>query len=260
MPCGASNIYPQNLPLQNLKPSTAFITMPTALLADDEACMREALREHLSLLWPELTICAEASNGPEALCGIQAHRPDLAFLDIRMPGLDGLQVAHAMPAGTHVVFVTAYNNHAAQAYELDASGYILKPLEPGKVARTLSRIKEKLQGKHPSTPPEALKWLNISSGKTTRVARVQDIAFFEADTKCTRVVGTDFSGHIGLTIKALTETLDATEFAQINRGIIVNLGFVKTVVRNTSGIHIELRNLPDRPKVSGSFAARFRAS
>lgn len=169
--------------------------------------MREALREQLQVLWPALDVVAEASDGPEALRALMAHKPSVAFLDIRMPGLSGLQVAQLVEGNTQVVFVTAYDNHALEAFEANAVDYLLKPLEPVRLAKVVNKLQSRLLSVRNDSsatadprsvlrameqvgqaPSARMEWLHVSVGQQVRMAHVEDVMFFESDTKYTRVV------------------------------------------------------------------------
>lgn len=254
--------------------------MTTALLADDEPFMRAALRELLDMLWPELQLVAEAEDGPTALRAIEALQPDIAFLDIRMPGLTGLQVAQAATTATRIVFVTAYDNHAVEAFEADAVDYVLKPLDPGRVARLVGKLKRLAAPGAPavaagSTPawmpalqrlvnaqpaaPQRLEWLQVSIGTAVRMLHVDDVMYFEADSKYTRVVGDDCDGLIRTSLKELMDSVDPRHFVQTHRSTVVNRRFVRTVHRQGDAMELELRGRPERLKVSSANQPLFKS-
>jgi DNA-binding LytR/AlgR family response regulator len=250
--------------------------MPTALIADDEPIMRAALRDQLGALWPELQIIEEAGDGPEALRKIERSKPDIAFLDIRMPGMTGLQVAQSITAASRVVFVTAYDSHALEAFEANAVDYVLKPLETPRLARLVAKLSRNLQQsefsidgiiaamqRSTATAVSArraqLDWLQVAVGTRVRMVHADDVIYFEADAKYTRVVAEDCDGLIRTSLKELLEGLDSRVFLQTHRGIIVNRRFIHSVHRNGEAMEIELRGRPERLKVSLANHHLFRA-
>jgi DNA-binding LytR/AlgR family response regulator len=255
--------------------------MPTAIIADDEPHMREMLRDQLRQLWPDLTIVAEAADGPSALIEIETKRPDIAFLDIRMPGLTGLQVAHAKTAPTRTVFVTAYDNHAVEAFEAHALDYVLKPVETVRLTSVVARLKSALESAAAASaeqlmaalarlgvdvsaaaPPvaERLEWLQIADGQQrVHMLHVEDVLYFESDSKYTRVVSEDLVGHIRLSLKDLLGKLDGTQYLQTHRGAIVNRKFIKAVHRVDDAMEVELRGRNERIKVSTANVSLFKA-
>jgi DNA-binding LytR/AlgR family response regulator len=258
--------------------------MTTALIADDEPNMRESLRDHLHHLWPELEIVAEAEDGPDALAKIESLKPDIAFLDIRMPGLTGLQVARSITTETHVIFVTAFDNHALEAFEANAVDYIVKPVEPERLAKVISKLKKlKAEGSAPemgallsalkqlgvplpssnspqaSQPIKHLEWLQVAVGNQIRMVNVQDVHFFESDTKYTRVVADNCDGLIRTSLKELIEQLASDDFLQTNRGNLVNRRFIHAVHRRDEQVELEMKVSKTRLKVSTANHHLFRA-
>jgi DNA-binding LytR/AlgR family response regulator len=230
---------------------------PTAILADDEPFMRAALRERLAQLWPELRLLRECEDGIEALQAIQQLRPQLAFLDIRMPGLSGLQVADALQGGgTRVVFVTAYDAHAVEAFEAQAVDYILKPVELPRLAKTVARLREALS---PPAQRPADNWLQVAVGSQVRLLHVDDVQYFESDSKYTRVVAPDCDGLIRLSLKELLERLDPLRFMQIHRSVVVNRRHVHGVHRAGDALELEVKGRPERLKVSSQHHHLFKA-
>lgn len=250
-----------------------------ALVADDEPYMRAALIEQLGLLWPELQIVAEAEDGPQALRAITQHQPDIAFLDIRMPGLTGLQVAQLLGNQTQVVFVTAYDNHALEAFEANAVDYVLKPLDTARLARMVTKLRSRsatpssqlnqalevaLQALQtapavePSRAASTLEWIQVSTGATVRLIHVDDVMFFESDTKYTRVVGIDCDGLVRTALKELLPQLPAA-FLQVHRSAIVNRHHVKAVQRVDDNMELELKGHAQRLRVSEAHRQHFRA-
>jgi len=226
--------------------------MPTALLADDEPLLREHLREKLAALWPELTIVAEAGNGNEAAEMIAKLAPDIAFLDIKMPGQTGIEVAQGIETETRVVFVTAFDQFAVDAFASEAVDYVLKPVADARLAQTVTRLRKALSEKSP--PPDiaqlmkllsqaragegggsTLRWIRANRGDTTYQIAVDEVLFFQSADKYT-VVQTANGEHLILKpLAELLRVLDAGFFWQIHRGIIVNVRFVISTRREEDG-------------------------
>ena len=248
--------------------------MPRAVLIEDEALPRATLREQLGLLWRELEIVGEAPDGAQGLALVNALRPDIAFVDIRLPGLSGIELAQAIGPQLHLVFVTALDHHALQAFEQGAVDYLLKPLQTARLAQTVQRLRQRLQ----QAPPDLssmlqalqasegakktsapLRWLQVGQGEQLRLLTVGDVLFFRADTKLTQVVSRDGSWWLRLSLKELLEQLDGEQFWQVHRNAIVNLAHVDWVERNALGhMHIHLKGHAEKLTVSQSFQARFR--
>ncbi len=246
--------------------------MPTAIIAEDEPLMRERLREKLTQVWPELAIVAQAEDGDEALALFEAHRPDIAFLDIRMPGRSGLDVAEAIGARCHVVFITAYDQYALKAFETGAADYLLKPIETDRLALMVERLTRKLA----SAPADLgnlvaqlratlradaghMKWVKAAIGKQIKLIAVADVAYFQSDTKYTRVVLADGEALIRTSLKELLADLDPKQFWQVHRGTIVNLDAVSGVLREDAERQfILLKNRPERLAISRQFTHRFK--
>jgi DNA-binding LytR/AlgR family response regulator len=265
--------------------------MPTALLADDEPMMRAALREHLARLWPELQVLAEAEDGPSALLKAETLRPDIAFLDVRMPGLTGLEVARSMHGPTRVVFVTAYENHALEAFEANAVDYVVKPVEPARLAKVVTKLRRHLAQSAPVSvdhllqalqqlgvsaparlPPQPAppawtspgarrtEWLQVAVGQTVRMVHIDDVIYFESDTKYTRVVAADCEGLLRMTLKELTEAAgDDSPLLQTHRSTVVNRRFIRAVHRRGEVVEIELKGREERLKVSTANHHLFKA-
>lgn len=244
----------------------------TAVIADDEPFMREALREQLQMLWPELEIVAEAADGPQALRALTTHKPSFAFLDIRMPGLTGLQVAQLVEGRTRVVFVTAYDNHALEAFEANAVDYVLKPLDPARLAKVVTKLQAL---GHEAQPSQAealravaaasaaskgaqLEWLHVSVGQQIRLTHVDDVMFFESDTKYTRVVAGEVDGLIRTSLKELLDQLPPA-FVQVHRSAVVNRHFVRAVHRIDDNVELEIRDHASRLRVSEANRHLFKA-
>lgn len=228
---------------------------PTAILADDEPFMRAALRERLTQLWPELRLLQECEDGLQALQAIQRLRPQLAFLDIRMPGLTGLQVAEALQgADTRVVFVTAYDAHAVEAFEAQAVDYILKPVELPRLAKTVARLREALVPQRPADD-----WLQVAVGSQVRLLHLDDVQYFESDSKYTRVVAGDCDGLIRLSLRELLRWLNPGGFMQVHRSVVVNRRHVHGVHRVDDTLELEIKGRPERLKVSAAYHHLFKA-
>jgi DNA-binding LytR/AlgR family response regulator len=240
-----------------------------AILAEDEPLLREELAELLASLWPELEIVAETADGIAALQAVERHAPDILFLDINMPGLNGLEVARQASGRCHVVFVTAYDQHTLAAFEQGAADYLLKPVQPARLATTVARLKERV-----GRPPAALegllrelgarasgylRWINASQGQTVRVITVEDVCYFQADSKYTRVVTPEGESLIRKPIKELSQELDPASFWQIHRSTIVNVHAIAGVVRDLRGrTQVRLKRREELLQVSDAYTPLFR--
>lgn len=235
--------------------------MATAIIADDERLMREQLRARLTEVWPDLQILAEAKNGEEAVAAVREHRPDLAFLDIRMPGMTGIEAAREIGDACHVVFITAYNEYAVDAFEHGAVDYVLKPAERDRLELTVARLKKRL-GSKPSDLGELLtrlsakldatesrsatdgkgrlQWIQASVGQQLRLIPVAEVLFFTSDEKYTRVQTETLEALIRKPIKELLEELDPEQFWQIHRSTIVNAKAIAGVTRDFRGRQLVL--------------------
>ncbi|WP_306393793.1 LytR/AlgR family response regulator transcription factor [Telluria beijingensis] len=252
----------------------------TCVVAEDEALLRDELVKLLVEAWPGLEVAAVCEDGGSALEAIETHRPDIAFLDIRMPGLSGLEVASNMLAAglrTEVVFVTAYDQYALDAFDRGAVDYLLKPVSRERLAATVTRVRERLargggdaaqlaellarlQVVAPPAPrAQPLVWLTASRGNETRLILVDDVAYFQADSKYTVVMTAEGESLLRKPIRDLLEVLDPTMFKQVHRSTIVNLRAVAGVARDESGRGtIRLKNRPETLTVSQSFMGLFR--
>lgn len=255
--------------------------MPRAVIAEDEALLREDLVQQLSAAWPGLAIAAACEDGGSALEAIAEHRPDVAFLDIRMPGLTGLEVAaaaaEASPA-TQVVFVTAYDQYALDAFDRGAIDYLLKPLDPGRLAATvkrvqsrlasgpadpqgLARILDELRAKLPAaTRAPPLSWLTATVGRETRLVLLDDVVYFQADNKYTVVVTKEGEAVVRTPIRELLDALDPATFRQVHRSTIVNMRMVASIVRDDSGRGtMKLRGRSETLPVSLTYMPLFKS-
>ena len=246
--------------------------MTTALIAEDEPMMRAQLKGRLAQAWPELEIVGEAQNGEEALALAEQKRPDIAFLDIRMPVLSGLDVARELAGRCHIVFVTAYDDYAIAAFDEGAVDYVLKPPMPERIAKVVSRLKAraaqppldlsallaKLAAQEPAQGP--LKWIRASLGNSMKMIAVDDVLYFRAEDKYTKVVTADGEALIRKPIKDLYEELDQETFWQVHRSAIVNLRAIARVDRDWRGEPvIALKGRDETLAVSRTFAHRFKA-
>ncbi|MBD8872604.1 LytTR family DNA-binding domain-containing protein [Rhodanobacter sp. DHB23] len=253
--------------------------MTRAVIAEDEPLLREALSRLLGEAWPELDVIAECENGADALDAIAAQQPDVAFLDIRMPGLSGLEVAaaaaEASPA-TQVVFTTAYDQYAVDAFERGAIDYLLKPVTIERLAATVERLKRRAAAGQAArgdlalllrelaqgaaqTGAAPLTWITAGTGRETRLIMVDDVAYFRADHKYTVAMTADGEALLRKPIRELLEQLDPAVFKQIHRSTIVNLKAIASIVRDDSGKGtVRLRQRPETLTVSQPFMALFR--
>ena len=274
----------------------------TALIADDEPLLREHLRSQLARLWPELDIVADARNGREAVELFDAHQPAIVFLDVHMPGLNGIEAARALARRAQIVFITAYEQYAVQAFEHGAIDYLVKPVDPARLADTVQRLKDRLSLRSGAyvgmgtvvgagtggglgigaeaaanamldavlermanelrqrVPARAwLQWIKASSGSRMRLIPVEQVAYLRADGKYTTVVWDDGEALIRKSIRELADELDPERFVQIHRSAIVNLHYVREVVRGvneTADVH--LRGHAEVLPVSRSYLHHFR--
>jgi DNA-binding LytR/AlgR family response regulator len=251
----------------------------TAIIADDEPRLAAYLRDRLAALWPDLVIAGLAANGPEAQALIANEDPDVAFLDIRMPGLTGLEVAQSAGANLHVVFVTAFDQYAVDAFERAAVDYLLKPVTDARLAQTIERLRRRAEGAE--APPalraalatlaqmtpeqvrgntsERLAWIRASVGQQVRLIPVDDVCYFQANDKYTSVFTKDGEALIRMSLRELADGLDPARFWQVHRGTIVNVAHVAATTRDFAGrVSLALRTRSEPVAVSRAFAHRFR--
>lgn len=266
---------------------------PTALIAEDEPLLAAALQAELARAWPELRVCAVVGDGASAVRQALLHRPDVLFLDIRMPGLSGLEAAAELadawpnsagdPPFPATVFVTAYDQYAVQAFEAQAVDYLLKPVMPERLARTVQRLQHTLVQRNPAPtgepleqtlaqlrallapeapaqPGEPLRIIQASVGNALRLVPVEDVLVFEAADKYVRVLTASEELLIRTPLKDLLPQLDPSVFWQIHRGTVVRASAIHTVSRNPAGqLHLSLRGRPETQAVSRLYAQRFKA-
>jgi DNA-binding LytR/AlgR family response regulator len=251
---------------------------PTAVVAEDEATLRQELVERLAQLWPELSIVGEAADGVQALRLLDERRPDILFLDIQMPGATGLEVARQVAGRAHVVFVTAYDQYAVEAFEQGAVDYLLKPLQASRLFTTILRVKQRLAlppadlagvlgqlgGAPGATAPAPvrsgfLRWINASVGQTLRLITVDEVLYFQSDNKYTRVATREGEALIRKPLKELVEELDPQQFWQIHRSTLVNAAAVAGVTRDFRGrLQLRLKAHEDTLLVAESYTHLFK--
>ncbi|MBF5045870.1 response regulator transcription factor [Aggregicoccus sp. 17bor-14] len=254
---------------------------PTALIADDEPLLRQSLARLLAQAWPELRIVAEARNGREAVEQFEDLQPDVCFLDVHMPGLSGVDAAGHIGRRAHLVFVTAFDQYAVQAFEHGALDYLVKPVEPARLAETVSRLQERLRAGEPreagaalleqlatklrqGRAPAPLRWIRASVGPKLRFIAVEDIDFLRSEEKYTRIAwrseqGAPADALVRTPLKELLAQLDPADFVQVHRAVVVNLRSVSHLLRGeneTGELHLKGRSevLP----VSRSYLHLFR--
>ena len=251
------------------------MTKATAIIAEDEAPQRQALAAMLRELWPELNIVGECADGLAAVEAIAEHNPSVAFLDIRMPGISGLDVARAAPAATHVVFTTAYDQYAVRAFDEGAIDYILKPVTRERLAQSVKRIQSRLDAGSPpdysallsalqtqfaSSPSRGtLKWVTAGQADAIKMFAIDDVLFFQAQDKYTRVVTKTDEAHIRTPLKDLIAGLDSDAFWQVHRSCIVRASAIAKVKRDDLGkLQISLKGHGELLPVSSAFQHRFK--
>jgi DNA-binding LytR/AlgR family response regulator len=255
---------------------------PTALIADDEPLLRERLRSHLERLWPELGVVAEARNGREAIELFETHLPQIAFLDVHMPGLNGIDAARSIARRAEIVFVTAHEHYAVQAFEQGAIDYVVKPFEEARLADSVARLRRRIEEARAPTPAPGLdaildrlaeelkarggdetqkylRWIRASVGSSVRLIPVEQVAFLRSDEKYTLVAWEGGEALIRKSIRELADELDPDLFAQIHRSVIVNLRRVAQVDRGfNETAEVRLKDRREVLPVSRSFLHVFR--
>lgn len=236
---------------------------PTALIADDEPLLREALARQLQQAWPELALVASVRNGREAVAQFEALQPDICFLDVHMPGMSGVEAAAHIARRAHIVFVTAYDRYAVQAFAQGALDYLVKPVEMDRLLDTVARLKDRRQrttgpdieallaslAGQLRPPAPALNWLTAQVGAALRLIPVEEIDYLRSDTKYTVVAwhgddGQPAEALVRTPLKELLAQLDPARFVQVHRAVVVNLHAVSHVIRGdneTATIHLKRR-------------------
>lgn len=254
---------------------------PTALIADDEPLLREVLERLLVQTWPELDIVALARNGREAVDRFEEYQPDVCFLDVHMPGMTGVEAARHIGRRAHLVFVTAYDQYAVQAFAHGVLDYLVKPVEPARLAETVSRLKERLRAAQPALNTDALlhqlaaslqksstaaplRWLRASVGQTVRLISVDDIDFLRSEEKYTTIAWRDDAQQpkeavVRMPLKELLTQLDESQFAQVHRSVVVNLRAISHITRGfNDSADIHLRGRSEVLPVSRRYLHLFR--
>ena len=246
------------------------MSRPTAAIAEDEPHLRGELRDKLATLWPDLTIVGMAEDGVQALRILDAERPDVFFLDVQMPGLGGIEVAARMNGRCHVVFVTAYDQHAIAAFEQGAVDYLLKPFSMARLATAVARLKERTNSAPanlagllqwlaaPAPAKQHLRWINASQGNEVRLITVDEVCYFRADAKYTMVVTADRESLISKSIKELVAELDPDVFRQIHRSTIVNINAVASLQRGLGNPELRLKQRRETLTVSAPYVHLFK--
>ncbi|MEO5625110.1 MAG: LytTR family DNA-binding domain-containing protein [Dokdonella sp.] len=254
---------------------------PTALIADDEPLLRKALARQLALAWPQLEIVALARNGREAVEQFEVQQPDMCFLDVHMPGLSGVEAARFIGRRAHLVFVTAFDQYAVQAFEHGALDYLVKPVEATRLADTVARLQDRLRAAQPvpdtaalieqlalhlrkDTAPAPMQWIRASVGQVVRMIAADEIDYLRSDEKYTRIAWRGDQGKPGealirTPLKDLVAQLDATNFVQVHRAVVVNLRAISHVTRGENETaHIHLKNRSEVLPVSRNYLHLFR--
>jgi DNA-binding LytR/AlgR family response regulator len=251
---------------------------PTALVADDEEAPREQLLAALRPAWPGLRVVAVANNGADAWDAFLEHEPAICFLDIRMPGFSGIEVAQRIGARAQIVFATAYGDHALAAFDAGAVDYLLKPVEPARLAQTVQRLRARQGSVADPAPmqallqslaaqlrrPAPLTVLQAAIGREVRLIRTDEVVYFESDSRYTRVVFDSADGGPGdalirTPLKELLAQLDGHAFWQVHRSVIVAQRHIAAAVRVDEGqMHLTLRGRPEKLPVSRHFQGLFK--
>jgi DNA-binding LytR/AlgR family response regulator len=245
--------------------------MTTALIAEDEPLLGEEIREELARAWPELQVLAIAADGHEALQAMERWQPQVLWLDVQLPGLTGLELARLSAGRAHVVFITAYDHYAVQAFDEGALDYLLKPLDRVRLARAVQRVKARLahrpadlsgllaRAQASALPAEPMRWLSVPHGRDIRLITVEEICYFRADNKYVAVVTAGGESLISTPLKDLLPRLDPTVFWQVHRGTIVNLNAVRSLSRDGEGrLTLHLKQRTETLKVGSAYASRFK--
>jgi DNA-binding LytR/AlgR family response regulator len=245
----------------------------TAIIAEDEVPQRQELRALLAELWPELEVVAECGDGLETLQALQQHRPQVAFLDIRMPGVSGLEAARAAGPACQVIFITAYEEYALRAFDEGAVDYLQKPVARERLRVALERTRSRLRHGAPvdmtalldlvqsrlAPRGRSIRWITASVGHAMKMFAIDEVLFFQAQDKYTRVVAADSEGHIRTPLKELVASLDPEAFWQVHRSVIVRVGAIRAVEKDEDGkLRLSIRGHAEVLPVSSAFQYRFR--
>jgi len=245
---------------------------PTAIIAEDEPLLRTEIRETLRQLWPELRICAEVADGHQAVEALDQFGPNVLFLDIHMPGMNGIEVARHASGKVHVVFITAYDSYAIEAFKEGALDYILKPISADRLKLAVDRLRDRLRDPPANLSGLAdllksvvgaesrhLKWLTVPHGSELRVVAVSEITYLRADNKYTTVYTRSSSFLLNSSLKEMHSKLDPEVFWQIHRGIVVNVGAIDTIYRSFRGsLELKLKGGTELLPVSAAHAHLFK--
>jgi DNA-binding LytR/AlgR family response regulator len=252
--------------------------MTTAMIAEDEPHIRAQLAALLAQLWPDLRIVAEAEDGVAALTAIRAHEPDVLFLDVKMPGLSGVEVLQALGVHRYVtVFTTAFDDFAVKAFDEGAADYLVKPITAARLAKAITRVQEKLMHSDVAAPiadittntvsetpaltapAPPLRWIQATQGDRVFFVTINEVLFFQSDSKYTRVVTKDREAFIRKSIKALIDEIDPHQFMQIHRGTLINVNFIDVVERHSiRGMQVRMLGKTSALQVAQPYQAAFR--
>jgi DNA-binding LytR/AlgR family response regulator len=252
---------------------------PTAIIVDDEPLLRAQVRDTLQVIWPELQVIGEAGLGEQAIALIAQHKPHFAFLDIEMPGMNGLEVAAQVKGDTHVVFVTAYNQYALDAFDRGAVDYVLKPASEMRLADTVARLKARLGngqptnvgldavldqlrgalGRAPMTAPRYLEMVQASLGSQIRMIQVADVLYFQSDAKYTKVITREHESLLRKSLKELIDELNPNDFWQVHRGTVINVKHLGEAHRDDEGkVTLKFKDSNEMVEVSRSYSHLFK--
>lgn len=252
------------------------MSRPRALIAEDEEPQRSKLCDLLAELWPQLEIVAACDEGLGALEAMTSLQPETAFLDIRLPGLSGLEIAQAADPGVHIVFTTAYDEYAVRAFERGAIDYLLKPVSRDRLATSVGRLKERLASPSPAPPIGpviealrgrrasgaqlgAIRWITGSAGRVTKMFGIEEVLFFQARDKYVRVATADDEVQIRTPLRELLAALDPEEFWRIHRSVIVRAAAIQRIEASDDGaLQLRVRGRAELLPVSSAFQYRFK--
>jgi len=244
----------------------------SAILVEDELLLRQQLEELLARVWPELRIAASVGDGVQGLAALERERPDVMFLDVEMPEMSGLEVARQASGRCHIVFVTAYSQYAVAAFDAGAVDYVLKPFSEQRLALTCARLRERVDlaparldhvlsqlAARVAQARPYLRWITAPQGNNVRMITVDEICYFQSDTKYTRVVTAGSEALINTPLKELLEQLDPSVFWQVHRSTIVHAQAIESIGRDAGGhSFVRLKGRKETLRVSQQYASRFR--